>query len=804
MSKNIDVEKKSQFTTTLEPGKNDMRENAYLRMNRRTFMKLAGATLGTLALGRIGLRMAAAAKSPQLPMAGSAISQFVDPLPNLDIIPAGAGQIELQMTEFQAQVLPAGMPKTWVWGYLQPEQSGRDSYLGPVIIAARNQPTEFKFVNSLGSADATNVLAYKYGTDQTLHWADPLNNEENMWNHMAMPPAQGSEGADNYKGPIPACVHLHGGEVPPVLDGGPDAWFTSDGLKKGHAFYSRDGNSATNYNIYRYPNSQESSPIWFHDHTLGATRLNVYCGLAGGYLLTDEANDPQNLPPLVPLVIQDRMFDTNGQLFFPADSAGGVLWALNPEHPYWVPEFVGDVICVNGKTWPFLDVAPQRYTFLFLNGSNARTYEMVLIDPISGNRGPPLWVIGTDGGYLDKPVRVAPPGNNSKLVMMPGERYLVIIDFAGYQANVVGPNGLPYSGNWLLKNSAKTPFPGGTAAIGGTTARVMQFNVVGTPGIDTAFDPAAPGAVLRSGPVGGKNPVIVRLVDPVAGTIAPGVNVNKTRQLTLNEVMGMPQNAVDPVTGAITAYPGGPLEILVNNTKWNGKRINGVMTDPVTKHLMYTFENRPDFTPDDTGRNYLSEWPNEGEIEVWEIVNLTADAHPIHLHLVQFQLMNRQDFDLAKYSTAYAAAFPGGGYDPMTGKPYPAGVFIPGFGPPMDYDTGNTRAVGGNPDIAAIGAKGKPLYLKGNPMPPLPQEAGWKDTVITYPQQVTRIVVRWAPTDLPANTPIGDASYPFEPDGGHGYVWHCHIVDHEDNEMMRPDAVKPNTGTRTYIKGIDY
>lgn len=167
--------------------------------------------------------------------------------------------------------------------------------------------------------------------------------------------------------------------------------------------------------------------------------------------------------------------------------------------------------------------------------------------------------------------------------------------------------------------------------------------------------------------------------------------------------------------------------------------------------------------------------------------------------------MNRQNFDKLAYSAAYAATFPGGGYDPMTGLPYPAGVYIPAFGPPLNYNTGITRAVGGNPDIAALGAKGKPLYLMGAATPPLPQEAGWKDTVLALPGQVTRFVVRWAPTDVPANTAPAGASYPFDPNGGHGYVWHCHIVDHEDNEMMRPDAVTPNpTATRTYIKGTDY
>ena len=408
------------------------------------------------------------------------------------------------------------------------------------------------------------------------------------------------------------------------------------------------------------------------------------------------------------------------------------------------------------------------------------SYEMFLNDPVSGNRGPPLWVIGTDGGYLDTPVKVAPPGNNSKLAMMPGERYQVIIDFAGYQAGVLGPNGVAYSGNWVLKNSAKTPYPAGAAPTGGTTAQIMQFRVTGTPGIDTTFNPALLAATVRPAPM-------VRLVDPVAGTVAPGVTVQKTRQLTLNEVMGMPMNAIDPVTGLMTAYPGGPLEILVNNTKWNGERVKGV---DATNH--YIMESRPDFTPIINGgkTTYYSELPNEGETEVWEIVNLTADAHTIHLHLVQFQLMNRQDFDLKAYNAAYAAAFPIG-FDMVT-KTLTAGmVYIPAYGPPLDYNTGNARALGGNPDIAALGVKGKPLYLKGVPTPPLPQEAGCKDTVMALPGQVTRFVVRFAPTDMTTTTPANQLYYPFSPDGGHGYVWHCHIVDHEDNEMMRPYIVNP-------------
>ncbi|HEY3310695.1 MAG TPA: multicopper oxidase domain-containing protein [Anaerolineales bacterium] len=789
-------------------------------ISRRDFLKLAGAGSAAVYLSSLSKFIQPASglvpTTPQVILPGTAIPKFVSKLPELgglDPIVDDGSQIELEMVEFDAQVLPTPMPKTTVWGYKQtvnPDgtpKSTRESYIGPVIVATRGQPTEMKVINNLGSAAGTKVLAYKYSTDQTLHWADPLNNSMNMWNHMSMPPAFGSEGAENYLGSIPACVHLHGGEVPPVLDGGPDAWFTSDGSVVGAGYYSMDGNAPKNYSIYRYPNSQEGAPIWFHDHTLGATRLNVYAGLAGGYVIKDPTNDPKNLPPLVPLVIQDRMFDTNGQLFFTAGISGGLLWALNPEHPYWNPEFVGDVICVNGKAWPFMEVEPKRYTFLFLNGSNARTYEMFLVDPVSGNPGPNIWVIGTDGGYLDKPVKVGPTAGrkNTKLTMMSGERYQAIIDFAGFQAGVIGPNGLPYSGNWLLKNTAKTPFPGGAASIGATTAQIMQFRVVlplASP--DTSFNPALLGATLRGGlnqdqTQTKQGPVINRLVDPATGTLK--VKPNFIRQLTLNEVMGMGGAATNPIDGTAVVYPGGPLEILVNNTKWDGKQIDGVVTDPKDPMFgMYTFKTRADFTKQDSAGNWISENPKEGDIEVWEIVNLTADAHPIHLHLVQFQLINRENFDVAKYSTAYAAAFPGGGYDPMTKAPYPAKTYIPGFGPPLDYNTGNARALGGNPDIAAKDPKGRvSLYLRGTPTLPMPQEAGWKDTVIVYPGQVTRIVVRWATTD-------GGNPFPFDPAANdQGYVWHCHIVDHEDNEMMRPDMVNPKAGAnRNYTLGTDY
>jgi spore coat protein A, manganese oxidase len=738
-----------------------------------------------------------AVQSPQIPLAAGKIPQFVDPLPMLGasggIALATGTPLEISMEEFQSYILPTGTlgvgvkTPTWVWGY---KVAGvtyptiPDTYLGPTIVATRGVPTEIKSVNNLPTGATTNVLAWKYSSDQTLHWADPLGGEMNMWNHMAMPPPPGSDGAQNYLGPIPAVVHLHGGEVPPVLDGGPDAWVTSDGQHIGHGFYSKDGwSQGQKHHIYRYPNSQEASMIWFHDHALGATRLNVYAGLAGAYPIIDPTLTlPTGLTPvgignetIIPLILQDRMFDTNGQLFFPADTAAGLQWALNPEHPYWVPEFVGDVLCVNGKVWPFLNIAPKRYRFLFVNGSNARTYELFLINQATGATGPAMWVIGTEVGYLDTPVKIDPNAvTNNKLVIMPGERYDVIIDFAGFAG-----------ANLVMRNTGRTPYPKGKAPNGSTTGRVIQFRVGAGLATDTGYNPAT-GVAIR--PAGRK---IVRLVNPATGTLA--VPVQKTRQLTLNEVMGMPQNAINPVTGLMTAYPGGPLEILVNNTKWSGERINGV--DPATG--MYTFESRSDFVPVTINgkTDYYSEVPNEGDTEVWEIVNLTADAHPIHTHLTAYQLLNRQNFNVSNYNKAYAATFPGGGYDPMTRTPYLPGVFIPSFGPPLNYNTGNPRALGGNPDITP--------FLQGPIQLPLPQEAGWKDTVMAPPGMVTRFVVRVAPTDTPAGV---SGNYPFDPGaGGHGYVWHCHIIDHEDNEMMRPSKVNAKGGvTRTFVQGRDY
>jgi spore coat protein A len=716
---------------------------------------------------------------PQTPLPGSAVPQFAQPL----AIPSVAGgtlttifgnaPLTLRMCEFDARVLPPGafvageQPTTRVWGYVAGScpTSPQDTYTGPVIVNVRGTPTPITFLNELGDTATSGLLAYKKSVDQTLHWADPLNGGANECAMDGGIPEFGSPCSLTYAGPIPAAAHLHGGEVPPEIDGGPDSWFTSDGLFHGAGYHTFDAQSdPPNGAVYRYPNTQQAAPIWFHDHTLGATRLNVYAGLAGAYLIVDPALVlPQNLPgpaQIVPLVLQDRSFDTDGQLYFPGTDEDETL-APNPEHPYWVPEFVGDVAVVNGKAWPYLPVEPRRYRFLLLNGSNARTYELFLGGQ-SGRMGPPIWVIGTDGGYLDAPVKLD-PRLGEKLLIMPGERYDVIVDFAGFGGT-----------NLILRNTGRTPYPKGEPPHGNTVGRLLQLRV--QPGVvsDSSYDPSS-GAALRTA-----EQRIVRLVDPHAGVPAAGVTIHTARELTLNEVLAPGSTAINPATGVETQYEGGPVEVFVNNTALAGD------------------SPRPygDFTPIsvDGETRFYSELPREGETEVWELVNLTADAHPIHLHLVQFQVMNRQGFNTQRYAAAYDKAFP-------------AGSYTPGFGPPLDYRASDNPLsggkYGGNPDVTP--------YLQGPRRPPAASEAGWKDTVVAPPGMVTRIVVRWAPTDLPTTAPASDLYYPFDPSGSgeRGYVWHCHIIDHEDNEMMRPDVVllnddAPPPAARPLLEGADY
>jgi spore coat protein A, manganese oxidase len=657
--------------------------------------------------------------TPQTLLPGALIPQFVDPLPvagQISVVNAtvpGPGltyaPYNITMSEFQAQILPStgvptapkagflGLPAgtaSYVWGYLTDTDSTatpRPSYLGPVVVAKKGVETRPTYINALPFGASSRVQPL-LPTDQTLDWADPVGT-----GCAGLAPTGACAGI--YTGPPPAVPHIHGGEVAPLYDGGPDAWYLPVNALTGVVGSGSPAAPGSGQAQFIYPTQQQAGTIWFHDHALGATRLNVFAGMAGLYIITDPDNEPAAgvLPAFpqhdIPLIIQDRSFDTAGQIFYNL--------ASNPQpnptvHPFWIPEFIGDTILVNGKTWPYLNVEPRKYRFRLVNGSNARFYDLAL------SNAAPFLVIATDDGYLDAAV------STPNVVFGPGERYEIVVDFS---ALAVGTN-------VILTNSARTPFPGGAKVVKGTTDTVMQFRVVAnTSGLPNAT--VAAGTVLRQN----SNAIVnIKNVVPVI-----------KRQLTLNEVIG----------------PGGPLELVLNNTKYNA-----VITGFTTRD---------------------SEQPVVGDTELWEIINITADAHPMHTHLASFQIVNRQAFQASKWTNIYTNALA-------------AAAILDGQGPPNLYLTRNADgAIGGNPPIGPY-LQAKKLTL------PLPYENGWKDTAIMYPGEVTRIMVRWTPTDIAVNdeTP-GTSQYPFNPTvlvNGVGYVWHCHIVDHEDNEMMRPYVLR--------------
>jgi FtsP/CotA-like multicopper oxidase with cupredoxin domain len=679
----------------------------------------------------------------QTPLPGGVIPKYVEAVPQPARVTAN--QVTGVMRETKQRVLPPQFYPTsgpfaggtFIWSY---QIDGAPASWPAATFEQRvDVPTTVRWVNQItgpfpyvfptsaavDAATATSsggapVLQKFLTVDQTIHWADP-NHLDCMF-RMPVCEAGSNDpcckpyGYPSWPGfpvayaalprqgePQPGVVHLHGAEVPSVFDGHPEAWFTPIG-QRGPAYaslYPVPGNQA----VYQYPNSQEPTTLWFHDHSLGTTRHTVFAGLAGFYLLRDARDTGSSTNPIhLPagpfereLMVQDRSFDTNGQWLFPDEG-------VNPTvHPFWIPEFFGDVIVVNGKSWPYLQVEQRRYRLRFVNASNARFYRIRMSD------GRPFWQIGTDGGFLDAPVRV------DTLLLGVAERADVIVDFSN----------APVGSRILVTNDAAAPFPDGDPVDPATTGQVMQFRVVAATSRDSTCDPAAAQSSwnacrLREKP-------IVRLSGP-----------DEKRQLILREIA----SDIDE-----------PLEVLLNNTKWSG----------LLESTMATATPVPVADSRRINDYFVTELPQVGSTEVWEVANLTEDAHPIHVHLIQFQVLSRRDFD----SPGYLAI-----YEPAT---------RPGDGPPMRYLSRNADgAIGGNFAFS-------PFYLSG-PMPPAPNESGWKDTVIMLPGTVTRIIARWAPQDVAYSRP-GQNLFSFDPTRGPGYVWHCHILDHEDNEMMRPYAV---------------
>lgn len=581
---------------------NRKRTAVWTGVTRRSVLK-TGLITGAGLLASPWIGGASKAASPSL-------DKYVDPLRVPEVarplsVDNGLAQYAFRMVQFEQKV-HRDLPPTTLWGY-------NGTWPGPTFEARTGRPIQMHWVNNL---PVQHLFEYAY--DATLH------------------------GADMGEPHVRTVAHLHGARTQPDSDGYPEAWFTRDWAQTGPFFTTK---------MYQYPNDQQATTLWYHDHTLGVNRLNVYAGLAGFYLIRDDLEDRLNLPSgpyEVPLLIQDRLFNPDGSLQYPVD--------LDGTHRCWVPEFFGDVACVNGVAFPYLEVEPRKYRFRILNGSNARFYHLSLADP-AGRSGPLFDQIGSDGGLLPAPVRL------HSLLIAPAERFDVVIDFSGAEGRA-----------FTLLNDAPAPYPGGGEV---TLPEVMQFRVTKPlQGRDTSSLPSslAPVTVLAPASAIRERFIMVSEAD---------------RDTDGYPIIGLAGGS--PLSATPTNPTGG--------AHWD---------DPVTED------------------------PKAGTTEIWNFVNVTTDGHPMHVHLVQFNVLERRYFDLPHFMS--------------TGE----------------------------------------VVFKGDPIPPAPNESpAYKDTVKAFSGLdehgnviglVTRVIARF---DLPTGTTP-------TPGQRFRYIYHCHILEHEDNEMMRP------------------
>ena len=565
----------------------------------------------------------------------------------------------IDISQFEQQILPTedsngnptGFGSTTVWGFgglaKDPVSGANLGYVkstpGGTFEATKGIPVLVNWTNNLVDS-AGNPLTHLFKVDPTLNWANP--------NNMAKPnPETASEFPNGYpqaQSPVPICIHLHGGEVQSTSDGNPDAWWTANGIH-GPA-YNTYIPTSPNSAVFYYPNKQQATTLWYHDHSMGITRLNVMSGLAGFYLLRNKDDPIANQLPTgeyeIPMAIQDRTFTSNGEFFFSTEASNSTV------HPYWNPTFLGNTIMVNGKVWPNMDVKQGEYRLRILDGSNSRFYTLHFSNNMSFTQ------IGSDGGYLKTPVTL------NSLRIAPAERVDLLVDFSKIA-----------SGEKIILQNLD---PSLTAEEKNTVGQIVQFKVNSEEGFGSKSLPTNLNPTLK-----GDFPTL------------PSTTMNRT--LTLVEVGDFPNTT----------------EMLLDGQSFDAP---------------------------------ISEKPQVGTTEEWIIVNPTMNTHPIHLHLVEFQLVSRQTLASIPYQNTWYR---------LNGEP------------PLNHTTISV------PDFES--------YLVGAPTKPAANEQCWKDTIQAEAGSVTTIRVRFSPQD--------DSSYSFDPTIGPGYVWHCHILDHEDNEMMRPYIV---------------
>ncbi|MHC4091955.1 MAG: multicopper oxidase family protein [Planctomycetota bacterium] len=621
-------------------------------------------------------------------MPPGAVDKYVLPLVKPPAMPGdfkkNKDKYKIAVRQFAQRILSPPHPMTTVWSYGSVNhpgtvaEGGTFNYPAFTIEASWDRTTQVLWRNELVDAMG-NYLPHLLPIDQTLHWANPPGG-------IGGRDKRGSDAAP-YMGPVPIVTHVHGAHTTEDSDGYAEAWYLPDAnnIPAGYAatgtffdyFNAKYGhNWSPGTTSFKYPNDQPATTLWYHDHALGMTRANVYAGPAGywlirggpndvdlGYVAPGVGDDPLGEYTEIPIVIQDRSFNANGSLFYPDNRA--FFEGLNPAQlqipfipdiacdglpsdvsPIWNPEFFGNMLVVNGFTWPYLEVEQRRYRFRFLNGCNSR----FLI--LRTDSGMPFYQIGGDQGFLPETVQL------TELLMAPAERADVIMDFTN----------IPVGTEIILLNlGPDEPFGGGIPGVDfdpaheASTGQVMQFRVKAAASPDTSILPTTlPAAAL------------------------PGL-ADVTRAVSLNEEESASVRVSEDASGDIvldcaTGEVFGPTSALLGTLNLDGTGNPLKWSDLITEN------------------------PALGATETWEIHNFTEDAHPIHIHQVHFEVVNREDGE-------------------------------------------------------------------SNVRDPEDWETGYKDTVIAYPGEITRVKALY---DLPGF-----------------YVWHCHIVEHEDNEMMRPFHVGP-------------
>jgi FtsP/CotA-like multicopper oxidase with cupredoxin domain len=626
-----------------------------------------------------------------------------------------ADYYEISMKQVSQQILPPTLPATTVWGYGAVRSQIPQGLLlhnapSLTIEATAGTPVAVKWINDLKDANG-NYLPHLLPVDPTLHWANPPGGTSERDTRPTFTNTPGP-----YTGPVPMVTHVHGAvNVGDESDGYAEAWYlpAAGNIPSGYAtegtwydFFK--GKAAANYSVawgpgfatFVYPNSFRAATLWYHDHTLGMTRLNVYAGPAGFFILRggpagDSAvidsrflpgkkkavlpgpapaagDQPNKRYYEISMAIQDRSFNTDGSLFYPDSRAffgdvapDGPITSFIPNSdvsPIWNPEFFGNCIIVNGNTWPFLQVEQRRYRFRLLNGCDARTLVLKFDDSRVK-----VWQIGNEGGFLAAPVDINnnPPdpsvadGGKAVLLMGGAERADLIVDFTAVPAGTnfkllnVGPDA-PFGGFPIPLSEVSDPT---------STGQVMEFRVVPAVSADTTTPPEF---------------LILPAIPPLPDAV-------RSRPLSLAE---------------LTSNQGWdvPVEVRLGTVDASGNYVVKRWADAVTEN------------------------PAVGDTEIWEFYNTTVDAHPMHIHEVAFEVINRQAITITDQNT--------------------------------EAGTGIVQV---DPNSPA--------------RPPEPWERGRKDTVIALPGEVTRVKATF--------------SSPGQ------FVWHCHIVEHEDNEMMRPYRIGP-------------